>query len=66
MLILWGMKDFVYDQPVLDEWVRRFPESNVVRFLEAGHYLFDDEPDGVASAVSEFLQSPGLIRECAL
>jgi haloalkane dehalogenase len=65
MLILWGMKDFVFDRPILDEWIRRFPEASVISFPQAGHYLFDDEPDGVASAVSAFLQSPSLIRESA-
>ena len=43
MLILWGMKDFVFDHHFLDEWVRYFPEAQVHRFPQAGHYLFEDE-----------------------
>ena len=43
MLVLWGMKDFVFDHHFLDEWVRRFPAAEVHRFPRAGHYLFEDE-----------------------
>ena len=32
MLIVWGMKDFVFDHHFLDEWVRRFPDAEVHRF----------------------------------
>jgi haloalkane dehalogenase len=63
MLVLWGMKDFVFDRHCLDGWVRRFPDAQVIRFPEAGHYLFEDEPEGVALAVRSFLEAPRLIRE---
>jgi pimeloyl-ACP methyl ester carboxylesterase len=63
MLILWGMKDFVFDRHCLNEWLRRFPEAEVVRFPESGHYLFEDEPAGVALAVRSFLSAPRLIQE---
>jgi cis-3-alkyl-4-acyloxetan-2-one decarboxylase len=63
MLVLWGMKDFVYDRHCLDEWLRRFPEAEVIRFPDAGHYLFEDDPEGVALAVRSFLKAPRKIRE---
>ncbi len=47
MLILWGMKDFVFDHHFLDEWVSYFPDAEVHRFPEAGHYLFEDEADAI-------------------
>jgi haloalkane dehalogenase len=63
MLVLWGMKDFVYDRHCLDEWLRRFPEAEVVQFPDAGHLLFEDEPEKVATAVRTFLGAPHLIQE---
>ena len=54
MLVLWGMKDFVFDHHFLDEWVRRFPEAEVHRFPEAGHYLFEDEADAINGLVPPF------------
>jgi cis-3-alkyl-4-acyloxetan-2-one decarboxylase len=63
MLVLWGMKDFVFDRYCLDEWLRRFPHAEVVRFPEAGHLLFEDEPEPVGRAVRSFLQVSLQVRE---
>ena len=46
MLIGWGMKDFVFDRHFLDEWARRFPEAEVHRFADAGHYILEDAGGG--------------------
>ena len=43
MLIGWGLKDFVFDEPFLREWSRRFPAAEVHRFPRAGHYVLEDE-----------------------
>jgi haloalkane dehalogenase len=56
MLILWGMKDFVFDHYFLEEWVSRFPAADVRRFPLAGHYLFEDEAEAVNEAVRTFLK----------
>jgi haloalkane dehalogenase len=63
MLIAWGMKDFVFDAPVLDEWVRRFPAAEVHRFPRAGHLLFEDEREAVNRLVRSFLSARPLVRE---
>lgn len=63
MLIAWGMKDFVFDEPVLDEWVRRFPAAEVHRFPRGGHLLFEDERDTVNRLVRSFLSAHPLVRE---
>ncbi len=63
MMILWGMKDFVFDAPILDEWVRRFPAADVHRFPNAGHLVFEDEREAVAGLVRTFLNAHPLARE---
>ena len=45
--ICWGMKDPVFTAPVLDEWRRRLPSAQVVRFPSAGHFVFEDAPTPV-------------------
>jgi haloalkane dehalogenase len=62
MLIAWGLKDFVFDRPFLDEWVRRFPRATVLRFDRAGHYVLEDEPEDVIQAVKGFLGRSDGIR----
>jgi cis-3-alkyl-4-acyloxetan-2-one decarboxylase len=63
MMIAWGMNDFVFDEPILDEWLRRFPAAEVHRFHRAGHLLFEDEPDAVNGLVQSFLSAHPLVRE---
>ena len=63
MLIVWGMKDFVFDRHFLDEWVRRFPAAEVHRFPRAGHLLFEDEREAVNGLVRSFLAAHPLVRE---
>jgi cis-3-alkyl-4-acyloxetan-2-one decarboxylase len=65
MMILWGMKDFVFDHHFLDEWVCRFPRAEVHRFPHAGHYLFEDERDSIKDRVRAFLAARPAIREHA-
>ena len=57
MLILWGMRDFVFDATFLEAWIERFPSAEVAKFAGAGHYLFEDEGPAVSARVREFLAS---------
>lgn len=53
-LLLWGMRDFVFDPSYLEEWERRMPHARVHRYEEAGHYLLEDARDEVRSLVESF------------
>src|SRR5262249_44371297 len=57
MLIVWGMKDFVFDVTILDEWVRRFPDTELLRFPRSGHLVFEDEREAINSLVRSFLEA---------
>jgi cis-3-alkyl-4-acyloxetan-2-one decarboxylase len=63
MLILWGMRDFVFDRHFLEEWERRFPGARVHRFPDAGHYLFEDEAGAISQIVQQFLAKEPAIEE---
>jgi len=56
LLICWGEGDFVFDMDFLAEWQRRHPHAEVHRFPNAGHYVLEDEPEGVIEAVRAFLE----------
>ena len=58
MLIGWGMKDFVFDEPFLKEWERRFPDALVRRYPEAGHYILEDEAERLIPEIKNFLNAP--------
>ncbi len=54
MLICWGMRDFVFDVHFLDEWQRHFPEAEVHRFPNAGHYVLEDAGAEILPLVEAF------------
>lgn len=64
-LICWGMKDFVFDHHFLDEFRRRFPEADVHRFEDCGHYILEDARDEVGSLVRCFLEQNPIAEEDA-
>ena len=57
MLICWGMRDFIFDHHFLDEWTTRFPNVDVHRFEDCGHYILEDAGGEVISLIERFLQS---------
>jgi haloalkane dehalogenase len=56
MLICWGEQDFVFDQDYLSEWQRRFPEAEIHRFPDAGHYVLEDVPEKIIPLTQDFLK----------
>ena len=54
-LLLWGMKDFVFDHEFLAEFERRMPHARVHRFEGAGHYVLEDAFDEILPLVEDFL-----------
>lgn len=54
-LICWGLRDFIFQPWILDEWRRRIPSAEYVVHEQAGHYLIEDAPDSVLRALGRFL-----------
>ncbi len=44
MQLIWGMKDFCFNDAFLREWQCRFPQATTTELAGAGHYLLEDEP----------------------
>ncbi len=55
-LVCWGEHDFVFTMPYLEEWQRRFPDAEIHRFSDAGHYLLEDVPEKIVPLVKTFLE----------
>lgn len=54
-LLLWGMRDFVFDRHFLAEWQRHFPHAETHTWPDCGHYLLEDAGDEAIMRVREFL-----------
>ena len=55
LLLCWGMKDFIFCGKMLDEWRRHFPEAEVHRFEDAGHYILEDAADEIVPLIQDFI-----------
>ena len=55
-LILWGEKDFVFDDHFLREWQKFLPAAEVHRFPNAGHYVLEDAGAEILPLVQDFLE----------
>ncbi len=57
MLIGWGDRDFVFDGHFLEEWLRRFPDAELHRYADCGHYILEDAGDELIPLIRTFLDS---------
>ncbi len=58
MLLIWGMKDRAFGhRRIVDRWKRDFPQAQVVILPDASHFLQEDAPEEIASAVSRTFAS---------
>jgi len=57
VLVCWGDKDFVFDHHFLAEWQRIFPEADVHRFSDCGHYILEDASEEIIPLIRKFLAS---------
>jgi len=53
-LIAWGERDFVFDIPFLNKWLEYFPEAELHRFPDCGHYVLEDGGPGLIETISRF------------
>lgn len=58
-LVLRGEHSTLLPEPLAYEMVTRRPASRLVQFPGAGHWIHDDDPDGMARVVADFLSELG-------
>lgn len=57
MQILWGGKDWCFSDHFLAGWLQRFPNAEVTRFDDAGHYVLEDAHEEIVPQVVRFFSS---------
>jgi haloalkane dehalogenase len=55
MLLIWGGRDFCFDDAFFDEWRRRFPRAESHYLDDAGHYVLEDAHERIGPWVASFL-----------
>lgn len=55
VLLLWGDRDWLYDERDLNKWKKYFPNAQCHVIQHAGRYLTEDAPHEILRYLSEFL-----------
>lgn len=58
MTLVWGERDWCFDPVFRAAWEQRFPAAKVHKLGDAGHYVFEDAPEVVSSALRELVAAP--------
>ena len=53
--ICWGEQDFVFDHHFLKVWEELFPQAEIHRFADCGHYVLEDAPQEIIPIIRDFL-----------
>jgi haloalkane dehalogenase len=56
VLLVWGMRDPVFQPVFLEQWREVFPQAERVELDDASHFLVEDQPDAVTAAIERFLR----------
>lgn len=55
-LILWGGKDFCFNQRFFEKWVNIYPDADAHWYAKAGHYVLEDALDDVSLKIWDFIK----------
>ncbi len=55
-LILWGGKDFCFNQHFFEKWVGIYPEADAHWYAKAGHYVLEDALEDVSLRIWDFIK----------
>ncbi|MCK4983059.1 MAG: alpha/beta fold hydrolase [Victivallaceae bacterium] len=61
--IIWGMRDWCFSPRYLRRWQLYYPQAQVLKLDDAGHYLLEDECDKAIATIKDFLESSTINTE---
>ena len=57
--LIWGMRDWCFTPRFLDRFLEFFPNAEVHRLEDAGHYVIEDAHEEIVPILSEFFSESG-------
>lgn len=60
-LVLWGGRDFCFNDHFLARWRELLPQAEVRRIEDAGHYVLEDAREEVVPRITAFLEARGSV-----
>ena len=56
-LLIWGMRDWCFRPDCLDRFIEAWPQAEVHRLADVGHWVVEDAPEEALAIVEQFLGS---------
>ena len=56
VLLVWGMRDPVFQPPFLEQWRELYPRAETVELARCSHFVVEDDPAGVTGSIERFLR----------
>lgn len=56
ILVVWGGRDFCFNDHFYRQWRRRFPDAEFHYLADAGHYVLEDAPEKAEPLIESFLR----------
>ena len=53
ILFAWGMKDIAFRERELNQWILKFPDAEVIRYQDAGHFVTEEKASELAEEISQ-------------
>jgi cis-3-alkyl-4-acyloxetan-2-one decarboxylase len=57
-LLIWGMRDWCFTPECLEKFIGHWPEAQVHRLADVGHWVVEDAPEEVEGLLRQFLDQP--------
>jgi haloalkane dehalogenase len=55
IMMIWGMKDWCFRPDCLERFSHHFPQADIVRLQDVGHYVMEDAPEDVLQHLERFV-----------
>jgi pimeloyl-ACP methyl ester carboxylesterase len=59
VMLIWGMKDWCFTPWFLDRFIEIFPQAEVHRLADAGHYVVEDAHERIVPLLERFVPAGG-------
>ena len=54
--LIWGMKDWCFRPECLDRFIKHWPDAEVTRLNDVGHYVIEDDPESTLRVLQAFVE----------
>jgi haloalkane dehalogenase len=62
--LIWGLRDWCFRPDCLERFVEAWPQAEVHRLADVGHWVVEDAPDESLAIIERFLAATDVTARC--